>query len=91
MAFPFCKGVGISPPFFDGARVAAGGGGVKAAHSAPVGLGLDGHSSQAMLHQIKNGGMLIPVQKEGGYVAMTDRCILIHHDNKQRWLGQTQP
>ena len=38
-------------PFFDGAWLAAGWGRVKAAHSAPAGLGLDPGTDQARLHQ----------------------------------------
>ena len=46
----------MMPLVFDGANSAAGRGGVKAAQSAPAGLGLDPDTDQAKLHQIKKRG-----------------------------------
>ena len=60
-------------PFFDGAWTAAGWGRVKAAQSAPIGLGLEPDSDQAKLHQIEKRGILQPkYRRMGNNVAMTE-------------------
>ena len=61
----------MMPLVFDGADSAAGQGRVKAAQSAPAGLGLDHDTDQAKLHQIKNGGYCSQSTEGGNNVAMT--------------------
>ncbi len=47
----------MMPLVFDGADSAAGQGRVKAAQSAPAGLGLDHDMAKARLHHQKQGGI----------------------------------
>ena len=74
------------PLVFDGADSAAGQGRVKAAQSAPAGLGLDHDTDQAKLHQIKNGGYCSQSTEGGNNVAITkndDRNT--YGNNEKKW------
>ena len=52
----------MMPLVFDGANSAAGQGGVKAAQSAPEGLGLDHDMAKARLHNQKQGALVTSSQ-----------------------------